>query len=92
MKKALGTNADRFNDDRLQLGGALARKLNNDKPHWTKPVTGSGLAFKMSQWDSAGKIIAQVQVLIMCNVNLCVKHFVIFHTSQTLAEDREMIA
>ena len=37
-------------------------------------------------------IIAQVQVFIMCNINLCVKHFAIFHASPTLVEHRGMIA
>ena len=37
-------------------------------------------------------MIAQVKVFILCNVNLCVKHFPIFHMSRTLVEDREMIA
>ena len=57
--------APRVDYDLLQLVCALDSKLNRENPKWTKPVTGSGLAFKMSQWDSAGKIIAQVQVLIM---------------------------
>ena len=33
-KKALGTKAPRVNDDALQPGGALGRRLNHDKPHW----------------------------------------------------------
>ena len=46
-KKALVTKARRVNDDALQPGGTLARRLNHDKPHWPKPVTGSGVACQL---------------------------------------------
>ena len=46
-KKALVTKAPRVNDDALQPGGALDRRLNYDNPHWPKPVTGSGLAYQL---------------------------------------------
>ena len=49
-KKALGTRAPRDNDDALQPGGALARQLNHDKPHWLKPVTGPGGACQLYWW------------------------------------------
>ena len=55
------------------------------------PVTGSGLSCQLFLWSSRENIIAQVQVCILFNVNLGVKHLVIFHTSQTLVEDREII-
>ena len=91
-KKALGTKAPKVNYDALQTGVALARQLNHDKPHWPMPVTGSGLACQLCQWDSKENIIAKVQVFILCNVNLCVKHFAIFHKGQTLVEEKEVIA
>ena len=33
-----------------------------------------------------------MQVCILCNFNLCVEHFALFHRSPTLVEDRETIA
>ena len=51
-KKALGTKAPRFNDDALQPGGALARRLNYDKPHWPISVTYSGVSCQLCQWAS----------------------------------------
>ena len=38
-KNPLVTKANNVNDDALQPGGTLARRLNNDKPHWMKPLT-----------------------------------------------------
>ena len=76
------------NDDALQPVFALARRINHDNPHCSIPVTGSVVDCKICQWASGENIIAQVQVFILCNVNMCVKHFVIFHTSRTLVEDR----
>ena len=46
----------------------------------------------MCQWANGENIIAQMQVCILFNVNMCVKHFAIFHTSRSLVEDKEMIA
>ena len=46
------------NDDALQLGGALVRQLNHDKPHWTNPVTSSGVACQLCIWDGGENIIA----------------------------------
>ena len=50
LKKALGTKAPRVNDDTLQLGGALDRRLIHDNPHWKKPVTGSGVFCQLCLW------------------------------------------
>ena len=35
------------NDDALQPGGALARQPNHDKPHYPKPLTGSGVSCQL---------------------------------------------
>ena len=59
-RKALGTKAPWVNDDALQPGGALSRQLNHDKPQCPKPVTVSGVAFKLCRWDIRENIIAQV--------------------------------
>ena len=67
--------APRVNDDTLQPGGTLARRINHDKPRRPKPATGSGVAYQLCIWDSGEKIILQAQFCIMCNVNLRVKHF-----------------
>ena len=91
-KKALVMKASRVNYDVLQPGGALARQLNHDKPHWPKPVTGLGVTCQLLQWASGEKVVAQVQACILCNVNLCVKCFALFHSSRALVEDRENIA
>ena len=88
LKNPLVTKKPKVNDDALQPGGALARRINHDNPHCSIPVTGSVVDCKICQWASGENIIAQVQVFILCNVNMCVKHFVIFHTSRTLVEDR----
>ena len=48
-KRALGTRAPMVNGDVMQLGGALARQLNHDTPHWPKPVKGSGVACQICQ-------------------------------------------
>ena len=55
-KKALGTKASSVNDDALQPIGALDKQLNHDKPHWTKPMTGSGLACKLCLWVSRASL------------------------------------
>ena len=47
LKKSLGTKAPRVNDDALQPGGALARRLNHDKPHCPMPVTGSEVSCQL---------------------------------------------
>ena len=47
--KAFPMKAPKVNADKLQPGGSLARQLNNEKPHWKKPVTGSGVAFQLCQ-------------------------------------------
>ena len=47
FKKALVKKAHKVNGDALQLGGVLAQQLNNYKPHWSKPVTGSRIAFQL---------------------------------------------
>ena len=91
-EKILGMKANRVNDDVLQPGGTLARRINHDKQQWTMPEKGSGVSCKLCWWDSREKIIAQVKVWILCNLNPCVKHFAIFQTSLPLVEDREMIA
>ena len=49
LKKALGAKSPRANDDALQLGGTLDRRLNHDKPHCTTPVTGSVKACQLCQ-------------------------------------------
>ena len=54
-------------------------------------MTGSGVACQLCRWDIGENIIAQMQVCILCNKNLCVKHFTLFQTSRTLVEYREMI-
>ena len=90
-KKALATKSHQVNDDSLQPLGALYRQLNHYKPHLTNPVTGSGVACKLRRWYIEENSISQVEVFILCNVNLCVKHFLLFHTIQTLVEDREII-
>ena len=47
LKKALVTKAPRVNDYALQPLGSLSRRLNHDKPHWTNPVTCSGVVFQL---------------------------------------------
>ena len=37
-------------------------------------------------------VIVHMQVCIMYNITLCVKHFALFHMIRTLDEDREKIA
>ena len=86
----MGKKEPRVNGDMLQQGGALARQLNHYKSHWINPVTGSVLACQLCRWDSGENIIVQVKFCILCNVNLCVKHFAVFHMSQTIVEDREI--
>ena len=41
LKKALGTKAPMVNDDVLQPGGALDRRLNRDKLQWPMSVIDS---------------------------------------------------
>ena len=89
LKKDMGTKSPRFTDYLLQPGGALARKLNHYKQHWKIPVTGSGVSFQLCQWASGENIISQVQFCILCNVNLCVKHFALFYMIRKLVEDME---
>ena len=50
--KALTMKLPRVNDDALQPVGALDRRLNHDKPHCPKLVTGSGVAFQLCRWAS----------------------------------------
>ena len=45
--KALGKKAPRVNDDALQPGGALDRRLNHENPHCPMTLTGSGVAFQL---------------------------------------------
>ena len=45
--KSLEMNMPRVDDYGLQPGGALARPLNNDKPHCTNLVTGSLVACQL---------------------------------------------
>ena len=87
-KKALGINSPKVNGDALQQGGGLDGKLNHDKPHWSILVTSPGVSCQKNCSAIGENIISQVKVCILCNVNLCVKHLVIFHTSLTLLEDR----
>ena len=61
QKKALLTKAPTVNNDALQPGGALAGKINCDKPHWPNPVIGSGVSFQLCPWDSGQKVFAQIQ-------------------------------
>ena len=56
-KKALVKKVPILNDDALQPGGALARRLNYDKPHCKIPVTCSILACQLFLWASGGNII-----------------------------------
>ena len=79
------------NYDALQQGGALERKLNHENPHWPKSVTGSGVAYELCLCYSREKVIAYIQTIILCNINLCVKHFGNFHTIRTLFEDKQTI-
>ena len=79
--------APRVNDDVMQSGGSLARWINHDKPHWSMPVTGLLVSCQIFLWDDGENIISQVQFWILYNVNMCVKHFALFHTSKTLVED-----
>ena len=82
--------APKVNDDALQLGGALAKLLNHDKPHWPNTVTGSRVACIVCQWYSGEKFIPeQIKTSIICNVNLCVKQFSLFHMIRMLVEDKE---
>ena len=46
-KNTLETKATEVTDDAMQPGGALARRLNNENPHWTNPVTVSVVAFQL---------------------------------------------
>ena len=50
LKKGVVLNVPSVNDDGLQLGGALDRQLNHDKPNLKIPVIGSGVAYKVCQW------------------------------------------
>ena len=45
--KALVTKSPSVNGDVLQPGGALARRLNNEKPHRKNTVTDSGVDCKL---------------------------------------------
>ena len=76
----------------MQPESALARRLNHDKPQWKNPVTGSGVSCQQCKWSSGEKVIAHIQTCILCHVNLCVKHFSLFHTSRTIIEGRQTIA
>ena len=58
----LVTNLPKVNGYALQPGCALSRRLNHDKPHWSKPVTGSEVAYQLCLWANGENIIAQVQV------------------------------
>ena len=86
------TNVPKLTDDAMQPDGALSQRLNHDKPHWMKPVTGSVVAFKLCLWASGYKFIAQIQTCIIFSVKLFVKHFENFHTIRTLVEDKQKIA
>ena len=77
-KKALGTKTPRVNDDALQSRGALAGQLNNGNPQYPMPVTVLLVAFQLCQWDIRENIIAQVQVCIPFNLNMCIKDFTLF--------------
>ena len=87
-KKDLEKKSPRVNDDALKLGGALDRWINYDKSHWPKPVTGSGVSCQLCWWDSGENIDVQVQIFKLCDLNLCVKQFSIFHMIRSLVEDR----
>ena len=65
------TKSPRVNNDALQLGGALFRRLNRDKPQWPKPVIGSGVAFQLCRWDSREKMMAQVKNQFMLFKPVC---------------------
>ena len=72
-------------DDVLQLGVALSMQLSHYKPHWKNPVIGSVVFCQLY-------LLSSIQVCTMCNLNLCLKHFALFHTSRTFFEGKEMIA
>ena len=88
----LVTNLPKVNGYALQPGCALSWRLNHDKPHWSKPVTGSGVSCRLCQRASGKKVISQIQNCILFNFNLFVKHSAIFHTSQTLGKYKQTIA
>ena len=46
-KKDMGTEKPRVNDDALQPGGALARRLNHYRPNWPMTVIVSGVACQL---------------------------------------------
>ena len=54
-------------------------------------MTGSGVACQLCCWTIGEIIISHMKFCIMRNVNIFVKHFALFHTSQTRIEEIEMI-
>ena len=46
-KKELVTKEPKFDNEALHLGGALEQRLDHDKPHLSKQVTGSVVAFQL---------------------------------------------
>ena len=75
-EKALGTKATRINVGALQLGGSFSRRINNDKPHCTKPVTGSGLTCQLCRWARRKKL------LHMCKFSYCARWICLLNTSR----------
>ena len=90
-KKDVRTKVSRVNDDAVQPGGALARQPNCENLHWSMSVTGSGVAYQLCWWASGENIISQVQVCILCNVNLYVKHFTLFTRSGHLLKTGKLL-
>ena len=74
-KKPFVTKAPKVTDNAMQLGCALAIRLNNENTHWTKSVTGSGVSWQLCWWKSGEKFIAQIQNCILCNVKLSIFSF-----------------
>ena len=86
FKKPLATNPPLVTNDTMKPGGALSQRLNHNNPHWPKPVIDSGVSCQHCWVSSGEKFIAHIQTCILCNSNLFVKNFVLFHMRRMLVQ------
>ena len=84
--------ATKFEDSFLTPTGILRKRLDHAYNHWPIPVRRKGVSCQICRWARGKKNCAQIVKCEECDVHLCTGHFKLFHTSQTIVEDKLCIA
>ena len=78
-------------DEFIQPKGSLYHRLDTTLHHWPMEVTSHDVLCQLCWWSCGKNRNSEIVICETCGVNLCVRHFKLYHCVTTLVEGKEKI-